>query len=116
MRREWLDGRRNSITGEPLQIWAEALPPGSMVSIACHTFHAVSPRKLRGDAERDSYLHTDSTRWCALFSFRNPDPEMVIPPTSRGIPEPFRLAMERGEVASLRGEGRREARELFEPY
>ena len=40
--------------------------------------------------------------------------EMVIPPTGRGIPEPFRLALGKGEVEALRGdEG---ARRLFEPY
>ena len=113
LRREWMAGRRNPATGEALEIWAGALPPGSMVSIPCHALHGVSSRKRRGD-ERDGYLHTDSTRWCQLFTYRQPDPEMVIPPTGRGIPEPFRLALGKGEVEALRGdEG---ARRLFEPY
>lgn len=108
-----MDERRNPATGAPLEIVAGALPPGSMVSIACHTLHGVSPRVPRGDTARDGYLHADSTRWCALFSFRNPDPQMVETPTSRGIPEPFRLAVQRGEVAACDTE---EKRKLFEPY
>lgn len=116
LRREWMAGKSNLITKEPLDIWAEALPPGSMVSIACHALHAVSPRGERGDPVKDSYLHRDSTRWCALFSYRNPDPSMSISPTSRGIPEPFRLAVANGDIAALRGEEKGYARRLFEPF
>ena len=111
--REWMDSRSNPATGEPLEIWAEALPPGSMVSIACHTLHGVSPRAPRGDPERDGYLHTDSTRWCCLFSFRRPDPAMRAAPTSRGIPEPFRLAVQRGDVQLCDTEDKKR---LFEPF
>ena len=113
LRDEWMEPRRNPATGERLEIWAEALPPGSMVSIACHTVHGVSPRLPRGDAQRDGYLHKDSTRWCCLFSYRSPDPAMLVPPSSRGVPEPFRLAVSRGEVAACDTE---EKRQLFEPF
>ena len=113
LRREWMDRRTNPMTGQPLEIWAEALPPGSMVSIACHTVHGVSPRAPRGDSERDGYLHADSTRWCCLFSFRRPDPCMRVTPSSRGVPEPFRLAVQRGEVALCDTEDKRR---LFEPF
>ena len=111
LREGWMKDRTNPITGEPLEIWAGALPPGSMVSILCHTAHGVSPRVLRGDAERDGYLHTDSTRWAALFSYRQPDPTRQALPVSRGVPEPFRLAARRGEVPALRGKP--ELLELF---
>jgi hypothetical protein len=38
---------------------------------------------------------------------------MVETPTSRGIPEPFRLAVQRGEIAACDTE---ERRKLFEPF
>ena len=39
LRGGWLRGKRNTITGTPLEIERPALPPGSMASILHHTLH-----------------------------------------------------------------------------
>ena len=41
LRAGWLRGKRNTITGSPLEIERPSLPPGSMASILHHTLHGV---------------------------------------------------------------------------
>ncbi len=54
----WIEGKTD-MDGHPLRVVWDALPKGSIVSLLCHSLHAVSPVQRSGD-----------TRWASLFCFR----------------------------------------------
>ena len=61
LREGWLAGKTHPETGEPLQIQALSVPPGTVVLMWTHAAHAVSPRKQDSD-----------TRWTVVYAYRNP--------------------------------------------
>ena len=59
----WIEGKTDT-DGQPLRVVRDALPPGSIVSLLCHSLHAVSP------VERSSDGSGGDTRWASLFCYR----------------------------------------------
>ncbi len=57
----WLKGKTHPETGEPLEIQALSVPPGTVILMWTHAAHAVSPRKQDSD-----------TRWTVVYAYRNP--------------------------------------------
>ena len=76
----WLKGKTHPITGEPLHIVRLELPPGSMAVCLCHMPHAVEPRPAGS-----------GTRYCTLFSYREPDPDARVPVTTNAGLQPWEL-------------------------
>ena len=68
LREGWLKGKTNPITGAPLVVEREAVPPGAMASILHHTLHGVDPKDPSAD-----------TRWCCLLGYRAPKPTTEWP-------------------------------------
>ena len=93
LERTWLAGKRHPITGDPLRIEHLELPPGSMVTALTHIPHAVSPRPPGS-----------GTRHCALFSYREPDPDGRVPITTAAS-QPWELERDcaLGEIPGLKG-------------
>ena len=92
----WLKGKRNPISGAPLRVEREALPPGSMASILHHTLHGVDPKDPSAE-----------TRWCCLLGYRAPEPATGSPIRSsledRFWSESENAAGEIGELARAAG-------------
>ena len=61
LRKGWLAGKTHPETGEPLEIQALSVPPGTVVLMWTHAAHAVTPRKQDSD-----------TRWTVVYAYRNP--------------------------------------------
>ncbi len=61
LREGWLVGKTHPETGEPLQVQALSVSPGTVILMWTHAAHAVSPRKQDSD-----------TRWCVVYAYRNP--------------------------------------------
>ena len=61
LREGWLVGKTHPETGEPLQVQALSVSPGTVILMWTHAAHAVSPRKQNSD-----------TRWCVVYAYRNP--------------------------------------------
>ncbi len=61
LREGWLAGKTHPETGEPLEIQALSVPPGTVVLMWTHAAHAVTPRKQDSD-----------TRWTVVYAYRNP--------------------------------------------
>jgi hypothetical protein len=59
----WIEGKIDA-DGQPLRVVREALPPGSIVSLLCHSLHAVSPVQRYSDGSGGD------TRWASLFCYR----------------------------------------------
>jgi hypothetical protein len=76
---EWFKSLRNPRTGEPFATRTLRLPPGSLVSFPAHMPHDVSPRVGGG------------RRYALLLSYRQPDPQELLPSHSRGVPSPGRV-------------------------
>ena len=61
LREGWLAGKTHPDTGEPLEIEALSVPPGTVVLMWTHAAHAVTPRKQDSD-----------TRWTVVYAYRKP--------------------------------------------
>ena len=61
LREGWLAGKIHKETGEPLDVQALSVPPGTVILMWTHAAHAVTPRKQESD-----------TRWTVVYAYRNP--------------------------------------------
>ena len=61
LREGWMSGKTHPETGDPLEIEALSVPPGTVVLMWTHAAHAVTPRKPESD-----------TRWTVVYAYRNP--------------------------------------------
>ncbi len=57
----WLAGKTHLETGEPLEIEALSVPPGTVILMWTHAAHAVTPRKQQSD-----------TRWTVVYGYYKP--------------------------------------------
>ena len=90
----WLRNKLHPLTGEPLRILKPALPPGSMCVCLCHMPHGVEPRP-----------EGTGTRHCTLFSYREPDPEGLLPVSTNAGLQPWELERDAaaGKIAGVAG-------------
>ena len=93
----WLHGKSHPVTGQPLEILALSLPPGSLVSVVAHLAHGVSSRAVNG-----------TSRFGSLWSYRVYDPcaeESFLPTNAvsvgsggHGIPPSLQRAAASGQT------------------
>ena len=74
LERNWIDGKRHPLTGEPLSIEALRAAPATVTLMWTHALHSVTPRKP-----------TSPMRWTVVYAYRNPGQ----PSRSRWISEEF---------------------------
>ena len=85
MRAGWLAGKRNPVSGDPLDIATLDLPPGSVVCCLQHAAHGVDPRTNGG------------SRRCLLLAYRKPDSDgkaqrpQAVPPVWQGLAQAGKL-------------------------
>jgi hypothetical protein len=74
LERNWLEGKRHPLTGEPLRIENLSAPPATVILMWTHALHGVTPRKP-----------ASPTRWTVVYGYRNPGQ----PSRARWISEEF---------------------------